>query len=388
MTTYSVPHTFIPGTKANASQVNENFSAVMSKIEDTKQSSANLDLSNLTAAGKKAIYDNASRSKLIGEIITSAIPLTDSGLHLLDGALLSGSGVYAGFVQYIAGLVANNPSLFVSETDWQQSVTSYGVCGKFVYDSTANTVRLPKITGFIEGTTDVTALGELIEAGLPNITGSYWASRLNCTSGSEEFSASGALYGTDVSSVHVPVLNSGTHTSKNISFDASRSNDIYGNSSTVQPQAIKVLYYIVVATTAKTDIEANIDSVATDLNNKLDKDLGNIDIPQSFVDSSIGWGIPDFSTGVTWSVTTGATFTAPYDCVVYHTEGFKKGASSQYYINGNSTYSIWSRGDGDIWTIRTAIYSLKKGDYITGFNASDANRLNQFVYYKFSGQSN
>ena len=112
----------------------------------------------------------AISSRNIGEIVSSTIPLSDAGLHLLDGALISGSGSYADFVTYIAGLVSTYPDLFETEANWQTSVTNYGVCGKFVYDSENNTVRLPKITGFIEGTTDVTALGDLIEAGLPNIT--------------------------------------------------------------------------------------------------------------------------------------------------------------------------------------------------------------------------
>ena len=50
-------------------------------------------------------------------------------------------------------------------------------------------------------------------------------------------------------------------------IDASRSSSIYGNSTTVQPQSIKVFYYIVIATTTKTEIEVDIDEVITDLNN-------------------------------------------------------------------------------------------------------------------------
>jgi hypothetical protein len=83
-------------------------------------------------------------SRNIGQIIPSAIPLTDAGLHLLDGALIQGDGIYSAFVTYIAGLVSTYPDLFVSESDWQSAVSSKGICGKFVYDSTNNTVRLPK----------------------------------------------------------------------------------------------------------------------------------------------------------------------------------------------------------------------------------------------------
>jgi len=336
----------------------------------------------------------------IGEVVTSTIPLTDAGLHLLDGSLISGSGVYAEFVKYIANIYDNNsvdtvfktptltengvmggnsfavsmsdgntnawkffnssnanpaltnaieyiqiyspnplkitsffaglgvwivssgstPSTFYTasndginwdsisslseninyysyyrmnfsweqesiatlssdfslnatyktssncfciESDWQNSVTTYGVCGKFVYDSVNNTVRLPKITGFTEGTTDVNTLGNLTEAGLPNIEGSIY---IKTSSGG---TASGAF---TFSSENTGVTPSGTNKDKNVwaNLNASRSSSIYGNSDTVQPQSVKVLYYIVVANKTKTDIEVDIDNIATELNTCLD----------------------------------------------------------------------------------------------------------------------
>ena len=37
----------------------------------------------------------------IGEIVQSAVPLNDGALHLLDGSLINGSGVYSDFVNYM-----------------------------------------------------------------------------------------------------------------------------------------------------------------------------------------------------------------------------------------------------------------------------------------------
>ena len=211
------------------------------------------------------VPDDSESSRNIGQIIPSTIPLTDAGLHLLDGALIDGSGIYSAFVTYVAGLVSTYPDLFVTESAWQTAVTTYDVCGKFVYDSTNNTVRLPKVTGIIEGTTDVTALGDLVEAGLPNITGSFtaWDDK-NMSAPTGCFSEINHGFGSTISSG-----SSSGWTS--FPFDASSSSSIYGNSTTVQPQTIKVLYYIVVATSTKTDIQVDIDEVATDLNNKVDK---------------------------------------------------------------------------------------------------------------------
>ena len=244
--------------------VSSNQLTVVGK-QDTLVSGTNIKTvggTSLLGSGNIDIY-----SRNIGEIVQSTIPLTDAGLHLLDGALISGSGSYSAFVDYISDLYdsGNYTAIFDTEANWQTAVTTYGVCGKFVYDNVNNTVRLPKITGFTESTIDTTVLGDLIEAGLPNITGKFNSPQV--TGGSGAFNTSVTGRGWSTSS------NSGYNLAD---FDASRSSSIYGNSSTVQPQAIKVLYYIVIATTTKTNIEVDIDEIATDLNGKADTDLSNV----------------------------------------------------------------------------------------------------------------
>ena len=68
---------------------------------------------NILGSGNLVISSGSSRN--IGELIQSTTPLTDAGLHLLDGTLISGSGSYASFVTYIAGLVFSHSSLFTTE---------------------------------------------------------------------------------------------------------------------------------------------------------------------------------------------------------------------------------------------------------------------------------
>ena len=378
---------------------------------------------------------SATPARNIGEIVQSTIPLTDAGLHLLDGALIDGSGVYASFVQYIAsfygqeeawtqpvlnsngimggdsfavsasseydsnfvayhafdgntstewatlgnstpcyisfysptpikvsqltmtnrntaetftggtvygsndgvnwtslttysnsvttggavwtislssntnfynyykieaaslygtncgfaniGITATQMKypIFTDETSFQNMVSTYGVCGRFVYDNVNNTVRLPKITGIIEGTVDATALGDLVQAGLPNITANSGQTTYNASdvaSGAFQRSNSVLGYGATTNSNWVLA---------NLTFDASRSNPIYGNSTTVQPQTIKAFIYIVIATSAKTDIQVDIDEIATDLNGKADTDLSNCTRPHI---------VETYSNGFSW----------------------------------------------------------------------------------------
>lgn len=221
-------------------------------------------------------------NRKVGEIIASTIPLNDSGLHLLDGSLISGSGAYSQFVTYIANLVSGNPDLFETEANWQSSVSTYGVCGKFVYDSVNNTVRLPKITGFIEGVIDPTKAGDLNEAGLPNIEG------MTQLSDDRQTQFSGAFFKDSGTS---PNASDAGTISGTLGFDASRSSSVYGNSETVQPQSINVLYYIVIANSTKTDIEIDIDDVMSDLAGKADIDLSNSSVPHvvETYDSGTDW---------------------------------------------------------------------------------------------------
>ena len=239
-------------------------------------------------------------SRNIGEIVASTIPLTDAGLHLLDGSLLQ-YGSYKAFIDYIANLYSSNPSAsyFCTEAQWQQSVTEYGVCGKFVYNSVNQTVRLPKITGFTEGTITPSSLGSLTEAGLPNIAG-YVGDSLSAYAGNRE---SGALYRT--TGTGTAGYSTGGSGGWTTNIDASRSSSIYGNSNTVQPQSIKVLYYIVVATSTKTQIQVDIDQIATDLNGKADVDLSNVNNTGNIAATNLNTAgirtvVETYSNGTSW----------------------------------------------------------------------------------------
>ena len=249
----------------------------------------------------------------LGEYVTSSLPLTDTTLHLADGALLTQTD-YPELFSYIASIyiaptitqyyawsvydndnyytfytLSSTPSVgvkiydedfaevgtvtsvssgsitvyvyartynasrysggdtsqsvysqsyFTSEADWQATYTAYGECGKYVYDSGNNTLRIPSLCSYFTNTNSATNLGISTPASLPNIKGS------GILQDDTSF-CSGALY--DDGSVSTTNSEPGGSTSKQIKFDASRSNSIYSdNATTVNTQSIKQLVYIVV----------------------------------------------------------------------------------------------------------------------------------------------
>ena len=196
---------------------------------------------------------------------------------------------------------------FTNETQWQSAVTTYGVCGKFVYDSVGNTVRLPKITGILEGTTDATALGDLVQAGLPNITGTLVGYDIT---GPEGGTSSGALYINSNVQHDAGNDTEGNYKSSQVVFDASRSSSLYKNSfNKVQPQTIKCYYYIVMSTSYKTEIEVDIDEIATDLNGKADIDFTNVNNSGSSRGAS--WAMPSSTYKDLTIGASGTEYTAP-----------------------------------------------------------------------------
>ena len=164
------------------------------------------------------------------------------------------------------------------EQSWQRCISLYGQCGKFVYNPSNHTVRLPKLDGFVECTFDDEKVGDLTEAGLPNITGSVPGTEEKQMKGVSYVSPEGCFYTKDVNATNGTSSND-TYDNDVFGFDASLSSKIYGNSNTVQPESIKQLVYIVLADSKRMDIEVDINNYATEINKKADKDLSNCTAP-------------------------------------------------------------------------------------------------------------
>lgn len=108
---------------------------------------------------------------------------------------------------------------------------------KFGAGDGVTTFQVPNLVEkFIEGTES--SVGQTLNAGLPNITG-----RWNHSSGFQSYTTdNGAI---KVSIEGSPATGSGGGwRNESILFDASRSNNIYGKSNTVQPPAVKMLFII------------------------------------------------------------------------------------------------------------------------------------------------
>ena len=96
----------------------------------------------------------------------------------------------------------------------------------------STTFNLPNLHHrFIEGTNTTSEVGQSVSAGLPNISGTIWASWI---SGDGAFQKTGDGYCSEGQ----------IWGSNKVDFSASRSSAIYSSSSTVQPAAVRSFFCI------------------------------------------------------------------------------------------------------------------------------------------------
>lgn len=103
---------------------------------------------------------------------------------------------------------------------------------------------LPDLVGrFLEG---AESAGEYKEAGLPNITGTYTNDSTYASYMSDKGidGSDGAISWTTKIYVSMTANKVSNYSLEKLIFDASKSNPIYGNSTTVQPKSMTVKYYI------------------------------------------------------------------------------------------------------------------------------------------------
>lgn len=130
----------------------------------------------------------------------------------------------------------------------------------------STTFRVPSLKCWVKSGSSINEVGSYLEAGLPNITGS--AGHFNSLI---EYVYSGAMF--EKSSKSTADSNAGATQAKEIGFDASRSNKIYGSSDTVQPPSVVGLWLVkafsVISNVGNRDLQSVITRMDEIDNNRL-----------------------------------------------------------------------------------------------------------------------
>lgn len=222
---------FQAGQGVSAPALNENFSLTNNALENL-ETTLNSTITNLTSTTTLKANKNGSSAENFNvaqatesyhavnlkQLNDSLIPLSPTGTIIW----FAGNSAPTGY------LLCNGSN--VSRTTYANLFKVIGI--KYGAGNSTTTFTLPKLTDnrFIEGSSTV---GTSKNAGLPNITGSVGQAALH------QAAASGALTQTKISDEGE--VSGNDHSLHNISFSASRSSSIYGNSNTVQPKSLTLL---------------------------------------------------------------------------------------------------------------------------------------------------
>lgn len=339
----------------------------------------------------------------VGQIIQSTLPITDAGLHLLDGSSVLGGGSYDAFVEFIGDLytAGTSPECFCTEAEWQTSVTNYGSCYKYVYTAangnTPASVRLPKAT------TEHGALIKSYSSGTDwyRIYQDGWCEQGGVASSSDDITFLKEFKDTNYSSLATWQVTSSLYetsltiyskTTATISFRIGYYNmsltsfsgrdfdwQACGYIDISDYQFYPVYEYVVIATSVKTQIEVDIDEIATDLNGKADVDLSNV--TSTGKETVVGWGMPDYSAGIDITSYNSANnkFTAPCDGII--TVAYLSTNTSAYlpYIN-NLQFGSYNQSA----IVNHITQPINKWDtfFCTGIHSQVGSGCNKFYPFK------
>lgn len=193
--------------------------------------------------------------------------------NIPDGCLILDTGAVVSRATYpeLWKFVQSNKNLLpvVTDAEWQTMAGNQTAVVAFSMGDGSTTFRLPRLLGWAKGGAQAD-VGNTHEAGLPNITGSisplvfgkmydgqkkgafaYENNHFNMSQGT-----AGVSFG-----------------QQNISFNASKSNAIYGASTEVQPAGFVGVYYIRAFHGTTNEGLADVTALA---NEKADRDLSNI----------------------------------------------------------------------------------------------------------------
>ena len=271
----------------------------------------------------------------------------------IDNKTLQSETVEGITVQYYLANDGHKICPITQEENIQEIYTLTGIAWYYILDTEEHRFKLPRTKYAFTGVRN--NVGKYVEAGLPNVEGDLELGK----TGEGVINKTGVF----LNSTAADTTESG-HTSLTtpsrlkISFDASLSNSIYGNSDTVQPQATEMYLYFYVGNYTQSALENTAGLNTSLFNNKVDKGHQVIEFQAPTAENNYTW-YRLYADG--W-VEQGGTVAPGSSSVSFAIEF----VDTNYYFNANLTEG---GAEGTLHIISglytTTGCSLKEGQYAT-----------------------
>lgn len=243
----------------------------------------------------------------------------------------------------------------ISSVDYavfDNSVSTNGACGLFALDTATTSFKVPLLKDVYVKAGDAPLMfgGE----SLPNIKGI-----LGMYGSIQENSISGAFYLTETK--NGAGFNS-IASNNNTGLDISRYDPRYQDGADVNTKHVVYRFYVVLYSSAAEASVAQAAEFMTALGGKANVGLDNVSPAQSFIDTAIGWSMPDYTAGIDINAT---SYTAPTDGIVLIKCVHADHGNNNAYINGVQVYDFGMTGSYANGIMTPFETPVSAGDVIT-----------------------
>ena len=271
----------------------------------------------------------------------------------------------------------------LEESAWQAKAAANGGNVPFYSKGDGSTTfRVPALKCWVRGANSINEIGGYLAAGLPNITGGFCLETYYNKKGTGD----GAFHLT----LHDPPGNGITNADNlrnyaNMTFDASRSSAIYGNSSTVQPESIVGMWvvkaYGTVTNVGSTDV-ANISTGLTQAETR-------ISTAETRISAAVPTGVVQAFAGSTtpqgWLLCDGAAVSRTDYAALFAVIGTTYGKG-----NGSTTFNLpnlvdkFVEGSATAGTVKSAGLPNITGKLSAKNDINNVTNIDQFLADKLS----
>lgn len=319
-------------------------------------------------------YIDAPTGNIIGQIISCVC----SSSYVPDGCLPCDGSEYtkAQFPDLWTNFLTSNPAKLnvCTYEQYQSDLSSKGFCDKIAVDTTNNKFKVPTLNNTVyqgSGST-FSVKGTGITLGLTNGTDNYGIGS-DANAIMKGFPPNyGVAVGSSVGGI------AATNKSLGLTTDASKSGIIAENNT---KEATSLRYFIVVSNGQINQSQMDWSQWASSLNGKMNTDLSNTsNIAQSFINTVLTWGMPDFTAKIE---TQNTNYTAPTKGWFYVVT---QGAELKVSING-SQLAHGTRSAIYYNVCYSLAYMVNAGDVIEVTGADVARETPLIAFYPCKGVS-
>jgi hypothetical protein len=322
-------------------------------------------------SAQKAIYRN------VGDIFFTARTDTE-----INGAVECNGGTYstADFEgkQNVGYLLASGSLPYVTLSEYESLVSANGSCRAFGWDG-GTEFRVPTIPALLLTKEQSAVVGNGMTLGLKSdyIDGSNGGFLAN---NSGLIYSNSTAYGQNAGTLNNASSTLNTYKTIGITTDPTKSG-IVANLDVIEYRAMVQL-----ASGATDQAVITATSALQQLANKANRDLSNVaSVASNFKEQSVGWGIPDYTAGISIAVPkSSAPYTAPCSGIYIITyQGGKNTSGKVLQVNGGNAYQFQYTSAAN--PIFNGVVNLDKGDVLSSDTTSIPSEVHISIFYPFKG---